>query len=155
MNVDSHLGAIEVERKKIILENGTWCWTVDDDDDIIFYKMGHYRPLFLLFSSFQYRWQYVNTFSLEKFADDCIRTADLWCRKRPLCQLIHNQCPRCNLVKCAFSGLFYFFIFVFFLKQLPGSIGLIKVADDWIWNTDLWCRKRPLCQLSQTTMSFV
>ena len=28
------------------------------------------------------------------FADEFIRTADLWYRKRPLCQLSHNHCPR-------------------------------------------------------------
>ena len=27
------------------------------------------------------------------FADNWIRTADLWCRKRPLYQLNHNHCP--------------------------------------------------------------
>ena len=27
------------------------------------------------------------------FADDWIRTVDLWCRKRPLYQLSHNHCP--------------------------------------------------------------
>ena len=27
------------------------------------------------------------------FAGDWIRTADLWYRKRPLCQLSHNNCP--------------------------------------------------------------
>ena len=27
------------------------------------------------------------------FADDWIRTADLWCRKQPLYQLSHNHCP--------------------------------------------------------------
>ena len=28
-----------------------------------------------------------------QFADDGIRTVDLWCRKQPLCQLRHNHCP--------------------------------------------------------------
>ena len=29
-----------------------------------------------------------------KIADDWIRTADLWCRKRPLYQPRHNHCPQ-------------------------------------------------------------
>ena len=29
----------------------------------------------------------------KNFADDWIRTADLWCRKRPLFQLSHKHCP--------------------------------------------------------------
>ena len=28
------------------------------------------------------------------------------------------------------------------------SFEYINFADDWIWTTDLWCRKRPLYQLS-------
>ena len=42
-----------------------------------------------LFSYFQYSRQNVHI----KIADDWIRTADLWCRKRPLYQLSHNYCP--------------------------------------------------------------
>ena len=37
---------------------------------------------FSLFSSFQY--------SKQMFADDWIRTADLWCQKRPLYQVPHR-----------------------------------------------------------------
>ena len=33
-----------------------------------------------------------------KFADDGIRTADLWCGKQQLCQLSHNHCPVCQIV---------------------------------------------------------
>ena len=47
------------------------------------FKMGHPRPLFHLFLSFQYSWQNVHI----KFADDWIRTVELLCRKRPLYQL--------------------------------------------------------------------
>ena len=36
----------------------------------------------------------LNNCSVYKFADDWIRTADLWCRRRPLYQLSHNHCPR-------------------------------------------------------------
>ena len=31
--------------------------------------------------------------SMQKFADDWIRTADLWCWKRPLYQLSYKHCP--------------------------------------------------------------
>ena len=44
-----------------------------------FKKWANPGLFFLLFSSFQH--------------DDWIRTADLWYRKRPLCQLSHNHCP--------------------------------------------------------------
>ena len=40
-----------------------------------------------------------------------------------------------------------FLHFRLFFKQLTGTIGSIKVTDNWIQTTDLWCRKRPLCQL--------
>ena len=46
------------------------------------------RTIFSLFSSFQYRLQF-------KFADDCIRTADIRCRMRPLYQLSYNLWPKC------------------------------------------------------------
>ena len=32
-------------------------------------------------------------FEIRNIADVGIRTADLWCRKRPLCQLRHNHGP--------------------------------------------------------------
>ena len=32
-----------------------------------------------------------------KFADDWLRTAYLWCRKRPFFQLSHNHCPSKNI----------------------------------------------------------
>ena len=38
-------------------------------------------------------------------------------------------------------------LFLSFL-QIIGNIGSIKVANNGIRTTDLWCRKRPLCQLS-------
>ena len=44
--------------------------------------------------------------SMQKFADDWIRTADLWCWKRPLYQLSPSHCPIwtiCYLVKKNFS----------------------------------------------------
>ena len=40
-----------------------------------------------------------------------------------------------------------FLHFRLFFKQLTGTIGSIKVTDNWIQTADLWCRKRPLCQL--------
>ena len=30
--------------------------------------------------------------------NDCIRTADLWCGRRPLYQLSHNHCPALHLL---------------------------------------------------------
>ena len=39
---------------------------------------------------------------LFEFADDWIRTVDLWRMKQPLCQLSHNDCPK---------NLFFFFLF--------------------------------------------
>ena len=35
-----------------------------------------------------------------KMAGDWIRTADLLCRKRLLCQLSHNLCPTSNVFIC-------------------------------------------------------
>ena len=52
-------------------------------------KIGNYLPLSSLFSTFQY-----------EFAYDRIRTADLWCRKRLLSQLCHNQSDP-NLSSCS------------------------------------------------------
>ena len=37
----------------------------------------------------------------KNFANDWIRTADLWFQKRPLCQLSHNHCPLIILVSTA------------------------------------------------------
>ena len=31
---------------------------------------------------------------VNNFADDWIRTGDFWCRKRPLYELSHKQCPK-------------------------------------------------------------
>ena len=56
--------------------------------------MGHSRPLFLYFRRF-YKLPTGNIGSI-KVADDWIRTVDLWCRKRLLCQLNHNHCPICH-----------------------------------------------------------
>ena len=59
----------------------------------IFLKMGYSRPLVSLFSSFQYSWQHIIYIYIIRFADDWIRTVDLWCRKGPLYQLSHDHCP--------------------------------------------------------------
>ena len=61
--------------------------------------MGHSRHLFLYFDLFN-SWHCLC--SLKNFADDWIRTSDLWVRKQPLCQLSHNNCPR--ECKCFFVG---------------------------------------------------
>ena len=48
--------------------------------------MGHSRPLFSLFLSFQYKVDSKQMLNI-KFSVDWIRTVVLWCRKRPLYQL--------------------------------------------------------------------
>ena len=55
--------------------------------------MGLSRPLFLLFSSFLFS----KMFNMN-FADDWIRTVDLWNWKRLLYQLSHNHCPTSKFV---------------------------------------------------------
>ena len=65
-----------------------------------FLKLGHSRPLFCLFSALRwYRWQRIT------LANDWIRTADLWCRKRPLYQLCHtqSQCSEKSPTRSAFD----------------------------------------------------
>ena len=62
------------------------------------FKMGHSRYLFLYFRLF-YTQLKVNKCSI-KVADDWIWTWVLWYRKRPLCQLRHNHCPRLNYSYC-------------------------------------------------------
>ena len=56
--------------------------------------MGHSQPLFLYFRLFNTQLR-VNKCSMYSnfFADDWIRTVDLWYWKRPLYQLSHNHCP--------------------------------------------------------------
>ena len=56
-----------------------------------FQKVGHSRPLFLYFRLFNTQLT-VNKCSIN-FANDWIRTADLWNRNRPLYQLSHNHRP--------------------------------------------------------------
>ena len=58
--------------------------------------MGHSRPFFLYFRIFNTQLT-VNKCSLN-FADDWIRTADLWYRKRPLYQLSHHHCQSIHFV---------------------------------------------------------
>ena len=53
--------------------------------------MGHYQPLFSLFSSFQY--SFLTKLIVNNIPDDWIRTAVFWYWKRPLYQLRHNHCP--------------------------------------------------------------
>ena len=51
----------------------------------------HSRPLYIYFLTFQYSWQKICSF--DNFANDWIRTNELWCRKWPLCRLRHSHCP--------------------------------------------------------------
>ena len=75
--------------------------------------MGHSRQLFSLFLSFQYSWQYIGN---KKFANDWIRTADLWSPKRPLYQLSHNHYPTKRNVCSNFIG------YSSFLDNCPAEI---------------------------------
>ena len=54
---------------------------------------GRFPASFSLFSSFQCSWQNNKYVRYKSFANDWIWTADLWCRKRLLYQLSHNNCP--------------------------------------------------------------
>ena len=58
---------------------------------------------FFYFSSFLHSWQL--TISSKNFADDWIRTSDLWCLKRPLCQLSHNHYPFVDMVRYLLSEM--------------------------------------------------
>ena len=69
---------------------------------------GPSRPLFSLFSSYQYSWQYTNV--KYKFPNDWIRTSDLWYFKRPLYQLGHHHCP------CSYL-CYILYVFSFFFKS--------------------------------------
>ena len=57
---------------------------------LFFKKMGHPRPHFLYFRLFYKK--LTGNFDSINVVDDWIWTADLCCRKRPLCQLSHNHC---------------------------------------------------------------
>ena len=58
---------------------------------VVFYlnKMGHSRPLILYYRLFKTVDRKQKFFV--KFANDLIQTAELWCRKKPLYQLVHNH----------------------------------------------------------------
>ena len=60
-------------------------------NETFFSEMGHSRSLFLYFCLFNTQLT-VNKCSIN-FADDWIRTADLWYWKQLLYQLSHNHCP--------------------------------------------------------------
>ena len=55
--------------------------------------MRHPKPFFLFLAFFNTQLTVIKC-SILKFADDWIRTEDLWNRKRPLPQLSHNHCPK-------------------------------------------------------------
>ena len=59
--------------------------------------------VFLKIGPFPASFFFIFVFSIQlivhiNFADDCIRTADLWCRKRPLYQLHHNHFPQSQVL---------------------------------------------------------
>ena len=64
-------------------------------------KMSRSLPLFLYKRLFNK--QLTENIGSIKFAKDRIRTADLWCWKRPLCQLNHNHCPFLTLFYISIS----------------------------------------------------
>ena len=71
----------------------------------LFSKMVHSRAL--LFNFVFLIQLTVNICSYLKFANDWIRTADVWNWKRPLCQLSHHHhCPSSPFLKWANPGLF-------------------------------------------------
>ena len=63
---------------------------------------------------------FFKTFNIN-FANDWIRTADLWCRKQPLYQLSHNHCPL-GAIESRFS-LSNFKLFPLFL---PSFLSIIR-----------------------------
>ena len=54
-----------------------------------FFEIGPLPTSFSLFFYFQYSWQLTNVYI--NFADDCIQTVDLLCRKQLLYQLSHDH----------------------------------------------------------------
>ena len=83
-------------------------------------SMGHPRPLFPLFSSFQYSGQL--TFNI-KFAEGCLRTVDLWFRKRPS----HTTAQVCFFF--AWSPTFFPFLFRICLPIKLLSLSLSLSSD--------------------------
>ena len=81
---------------------------------------------FSLFLSFQQFTVYTRSGFI--FANDWIWTADFWCQKRPLCQLIQNHCQLQGNVWKSFSiswchkfPLLIFREMIFRLIQVPGK----------------------------------
>ena len=94
---------------------------------IVFFNMGHSRPLFLYFRLFNTQLT-VNKCSIN-FADDWIQTADLWYWKRPLYQLSHNHCPKQYLL----NFLSVNFIFIFSLGGIRIKCALIVSILHILW----------------------
>ena len=55
--------------------------------------MGHPGLFFFIFVFLIHSWQQTNVQYKYFFANDWIRTVDLWNWKQPLFQLSHNHCP--------------------------------------------------------------
>ena len=78
-------------------------------------KMCRSRPLFLYCSLF-YK-QFTGNIGSLKVAHDWIQTADLWCRKRLLCQ--HNQCPSLfTFLKMGQSAPLFVYFCLFYMIQI-------------------------------------
>ena len=65
----------------------------DSTPTILFFKKWAIPGLFILIFVFSMQLTEYKYVQYKSFADDWIRTVDLWCRKRPLYQLRHNHCP--------------------------------------------------------------
>ena len=88
--------------------------------------MSHSRFLFLLFSSFQHsRELNIN------FADDWIRTMDLWCQKRLLYQLSYTHCPNSFSISSPLSLLLFlsFFSLSLFFSTHFGGVERIRIGS--------------------------
>ena len=94
----------------------------------------------------------LNNCSVYKFADDWIRTADLWCRRRPLYQLSHNHCP---------SAPSLMYVIVWYTIYMLHSAKYLMVLDlDGIrtvildlWSSRLWAANHCLRKAAPFTLA--
>ena len=84
------------------------------------------------FSPFQYSWQWTNKHPILKFANDWIRPANLWRRKRPLYQLSHNHRLDLLFVNSTFDS---------FLTEKLSNRPSGHTAQCFIWAANEWVCK--------------
>ena len=88
--IKNSLSTGEENQKLLLLFKNNFLQIWLDKSSFCNVLIGRSWPLFLYFFLF---WHLsVNTCSMWNSADDWIRTRDLWCWKRLLCQLSHNRC---------------------------------------------------------------